>query len=80
MPVTNLELTTLEKMIVREWRRIESATGAGPSLSHLAKHCGVYPNAIVHAKKQLKKKGYLVDKKVTAIRLKLSSKALKEGA
>lgn len=77
MPVPNTELTSLEKMIVLEWRRVEAATGAGPSLKHLANHCGVYPNAIVHAKRQLKKKGFLVDKKITAIRLKLSQKGMK---
>jgi len=77
MPVPNLELTTLEKMILREWKVVEEATGAGPSLKHLSEHCGVYPNAIVHAKRQLKKKGYLAEKRVTAVRLKLSTKALK---
>lgn len=77
MPVPNMELTTLEKKILAEWRRVETATGAGPSLKHLAEHCGVYPNAIVHAKRQLKKKGFLTEKRVTAIRLTLSRKALK---
>jgi DNA-binding transcriptional regulator YhcF (GntR family) len=80
MPIENQELTTLEKMVIKEWRRYEAASGTRPSTRYLAGRCGVYPNAIAHAIKSLKKKGYTTEKKITITRLTLNAKAIKAAS
>lgn len=79
MPVKNLELTTGEKMLIAEWKRFEAQHGKPPSQRHLAAHLDVFPNSVQHMIKNLKEKGFIGEKKITATRLKLTTKAMRSA-
>lgn len=79
MPVKNLELTTGERMLVEEWKRHVAKYGKPPTQRHLASHLGVYPNSVQHMIKRLREKGYIGEKKITATRLVLTTKAMRSA-
>ena len=73
----NQELTTREKDVLRAYREHLDNFGVAPSIAQLARMLDVARNTIQWAFNKLQIKGYLQEKKVTAIRLTLSQKGRK---
>jgi SOS-response transcriptional repressor LexA len=73
----NQELTTREREVLKAYRDHLEAHGYPPTNAQLARQFELSWNSIKWAIDHLMKKGYLQEKKVTAIRLTLSQKGRK---
>lgn len=74
----NLELTTAEKDCLRHYRDHVAQFKAPPTYRQLAIYIGAkHHNTAVFLVGKLREKGYLVEKPVTVMRLRLSSKGRK---
>lgn len=77
-PKPNSELTTIQMELLRQYRQhVEQNRGKTPTVRWLAEQLDVYPNTIQHHLGRLRVLGYLQEKKITAIRIKLSAKGRK---
>ena len=73
----NDELTSNDRKVLAAFRKHVEQYKCEPTTRQLAEELGVYPNAITWAFKKLRSKGYLEDKKITVIRIKLSERGKK---
>jgi SOS-response transcriptional repressor LexA len=73
----NYELTTIEKEALRLYREHLEKYGAPPSLRQLGRQLDMVHSGVAHLLGRLRDKGYMQERKVTAVRLMLSSKGKK---
>jgi hypothetical protein len=73
----NTELTSREKQALGFYKGHLEKFKAPPSYRQLAAYLGCWPNAARYLVLRLQEKGYLVEKKITAIRLTVSTKGKK---
>jgi DNA-binding transcriptional regulator YhcF (GntR family) len=76
-PLPNDELTTSEKRCLAAFRKHVERYKSEPTIRWLAEQLEVYPNTITYALKKLRGKGFLEDKPITVIRIKLSERGKK---
>lgn len=76
-PRENHELSTTEKDVLRVYREHVEAHGAPPTVTWVAQEVGCMRNTVYASLKSLAKKGYMTEKPVTQMRLKLSAKGKK---
>jgi Mn-dependent DtxR family transcriptional regulator len=76
-PLPNLELTTTEKAVLREYIKHIEATGVEPTKAWLSRKLKLHYNSVVDCYRRLKNKGYMKEEKITTTRLTLSAKAKK---
>lgn len=76
-PTLNVDLTTNDRRVLAAFRKHVDKYKCEPTIRWLAGELDVFPNAISWALKQLRKKGYLEDKPITVIRIKLSERGKK---
>ena len=73
----NLELTTAQKNCLGAYRKHVDKFGAPPSLRELALALGLAHSSARHLLQELERRGYLVKKPITVMRLRLSPKGRK---
>jgi Mn-dependent DtxR family transcriptional regulator len=78
-PRENLELTTTEKEVLAVCREHKEAHGVIPPVTLIANKLGVYRNTVYNALRNLQRKGHLVERPITEMRLTLSAKGKKVG-
>jgi len=76
-PKPNLELTTHEKDCLRLYREHVAQYKKAPALRWLGQQLDINHSAAGYLIKRLTEKGYLAEKPVTVMRLKLTNKAKK---
>lgn len=73
----NQELTSAQKNCLRAYREHIDKFGALPSLRKLAETLGIAHSSTRYLLQELEKRGYLVQKPITVMRLRLSPKGKK---
>ena len=79
MPARIPGLTPTQERGLGVYKRLTEKKGTAPTTRELAEALGVSQHAAWYLTQQLRSKGYLVDKPVTVMRLKLSAKGKRVG-
>lgn len=79
MAERNEELTTHQKHVLETIKKLMKKNGEVPGRLVLAQALGCSPTSAQFALSQLRQKGYLIDRPVTVMRLKLSAKGKRAG-
>lgn len=79
MPARTLGLTETQERGLRVYKRLTEKKGSPPTTRELGAELGVSQHSAWYLTQQLRSKGYLAERPVTVMRLKLSAKGRRAG-